>query len=121
MKNFIVSILLLIGSQSHAQVGVITITTEDFIPNAQWYVVKSDDPDWDNHVSFYAEVEVTKSVLQDILDDFDLKFKDGDPDEEGSLYWYLDNGNGYYSNVMFYLEEEGTASLDILTFTEEED
>ena len=121
MKKFIFPILLFVGSQVHSQIGVITITPDDYVPNAQWYVVKSDDTDWDNHLAFNAEVEITKSVLKDILDDFDLKFKDGDPDEEGSLYWYLDNSNGYYSNVMFYIQEDGTASLDIYTFSEEDE
>lgn len=120
MKKVLVLVLLLLGTRSFSQVGVVTINEDDLVPVGQWYVVNGDDV-WLNHVQYYSDLEDVKYVLEKLLLDYELTFKDGEPDENGDLFWNLDNGNGYYASVMFFLDPEGSANLDIYTFVPEEE
>ncbi len=118
MKKILLSVLLFIGTTCTAQVGIITITEDDLIPLNQWYVVSGDEK-WNSNMFYASTVKETKEVLSKILDDFDLKFKDGELDIDGNLNWYLDNSNGYYSTVIYWMDLDGTANLTIFCYEPE--
>lgn len=114
MKNLILLAFLFFGFKSSAQIGVVAINENDSIPYGQWYNIIGDA--YNSKIFFYDDAVLVDATLSNLLRPWDLGMTDAEVDEEGDLYWVVDNENGYTATV--YLIKDGENSI-ITIITEE--
>lgn len=120
MKKIVFCMILFVVFNSRAQYGVITIGPEEPTYYSQWYVINSDE--FKNHVFYYDEKKKVDALLTSILTPYNLKRKDGERDEEGDLYWVVDNNNnGFFSTIYLTIVDKEDARLTIVTAPYEEE
>jgi hypothetical protein len=94
MKLFILSIFLTTFLIVSAQVGIVTLDANpETVPLGQWYTIRSKD--YDNWMAFVDKPEISDSILIEMLAPWELTFEEAEFDEQGDMYWLLDNANGY--------------------------
>jgi hypothetical protein len=98
MRFFLLLFILAFYHYSSGQVGIITLEANpETVPLGQWYTIKSKDyKDW---MAFVDKPEISDSILIEMLAPWELTFEEAEFDEEGDMYWQLDNGNGYTATV----------------------
>jgi hypothetical protein len=97
MKNVLVTVLLLLGTRSFAQVGVVTIEKKDDPYLNMWFRV--DHKDYEHCIHFISEPDRVKSKLVEILEPYDLNTEDFETDEEGDKFWAIEDDNGFTSLI----------------------
>ena len=115
MKTILITLFILISIVVKSQIGVVTLDKgADYIPMNMWYTIA--DKDRKNQIYFTShQQEVTESLLEKILFDYDINFEDSlGVDSEGSPYWGIEMGNGFYSWV-YYTKEDNFYSIAIVT------
>ncbi len=103
--------LPLLGS---SQIGVLTLDSTDEVYYGQWYTLTGKE--YKNQVYYYDKKEIVDSLVLELLKPWNLTLKDGKFDEEGDLYWFLDNGNGFDATV--YITKKGDDSVITILTTE---
>jgi hypothetical protein len=118
MKKSILFIAFLLHGLCYAQVGVITINEDDYLPEDQWYLVRGEEHE--DIIFYYSDFEICKEVIDKILEGYDITFIEGGLNEDGSLAWVLDHLNGFISTMRFY-PNENYAIISIYTYKDEPD
>ncbi len=81
-----------------AQVGIVTLEANpETVPIGQWYTIRSKQ--FINWMAFVDKPEISDSILVEMLAPWELTFEEAEYDEQGDMYWILDNGNGYNATV----------------------
>jgi hypothetical protein len=112
MKKILFSALLVFAANSYAQVGLTTVRTNEPVPVGQWYHVNAK---WGkNRVFFYDLKANTDSILNQLLAPWDLTLANGEKDDAGDLFWFVDNDNGY-SATIFRIDEGEYVMLQIIS------
>ena len=120
MKKLIFLGAVLLSFYSYSQrVGVVMVSSDEPMPVDQWFVVCEEG--YENSVFYYSLPEDCMEVIDLILDPYELKFKDGELDDDGVLYWRLDNDNGYHSLVFYSLEDNETVVIEVATMLMEDE
>ena len=90
--------VLMLCQNYSAQVGIVTLDENpETVPVGQWYTIKSKEyNDW---MAFVDKPEISDSILIEMLAPWELTFEEAEFDEQGDMYWLLDNGNGYTATV----------------------
>jgi hypothetical protein len=96
------------------QIGVLTLDSTDEVYYGQWYTLTGKE--YKNQVYFYDKKEIVDSLVLELIKPWSLTLKDGKLDEEGDLYWFLDNGNGFDATV--YITKKGDDSVITILTTE---
>ena len=111
MKKILFSALLLFAAKSYAQVGVTTLRPKEPVPIGQWHNV---DAKWGkNRVFFYDLKANSDSILRQLLAPWELTIANGEQDEAGDLFWFVDNENGY-SATIYRIDEGEYVTLQII-------
>lgn len=97
-----------------AQIGLLTLDTTDEVYYGQWYTLNGKEHK--NQVYYYDKKEIVDSLVRELLNPWNLTLGDGKLDEEGDLYWFLDNGNGF--NATVYITQKGDDSIITILTTE---
>ena len=98
MKNPIFIYLLFFTQILSAQVGIVTLDANpETVPLGQWYTIRSKD--YNNWMAFVDKPEISDSILIEMLAPWELTFEEAEFDEQGDMYWLLDNANGYTATV----------------------
>ena len=105
--------VLLMSTFSYSQVGVITINIDDNIPIDQWYVLRGEEND--DVVCYHNDFKSCIELVNRILEDYHIDFVNANTDKDGSMYWFLDYGNGYGSSLNLFPDEED-GSIIIYTY-----
>lgn len=103
MKKILFSALLFVAASSSAQVGITTVRPKDHIPIGQWYHVNAK---WGKNRMFYYDLKSnTDTLLNQLLAPWELSLANGEKDDAGDLFWFIDNMNGYAASI--YRIDEG--------------
>jgi hypothetical protein len=113
MKKICLTILLFIAFNGSTQMGVITISSDEFAPYNQWYSIC--EVGYENEIFYYNKNHLADAVLTNLLRRWGLNIMDGVVDEDGDLTWQLDYHNGYSATVfMIRIEDKDDESLVIV-------
>ena len=113
MKKVVLSVLLFFALNTSAQIGVLTLGEKELPYYGQWYTV--DAKDYKNQVLFFDKIDIVDSLITELLKPWELELEDGEKDEDGDLYWLVDNGNGFNSSIYLVDLEDGDAQIIIVT------
>lgn len=103
MKKILFSGLLFFAANSYAQVGITTVRTNKPVPIGQWYHVNAR---WGKNQLFFYDLKAnTDTLLQQLLAPWELSIANGEKDDAGDLFWFIDNMNGYAATI--YRLDEG--------------
>jgi hypothetical protein len=103
MKKILFSALLFFAANSYAQVGITTVRTNKPVPIGQWYHVNAR---WGKNQLFFYDLKAnTDTLLQQLLAPWELSIANGEKDDAGDLFWFIDNMNGYAATI--YRLDEG--------------
>jgi len=103
MKNILFSALLFFAANGYAQVGITTVKTNKPVPVGQWYHVNAK---WGKNQLFFYDLKANSdTLLQQLLDPWELTIANGEKDDAGDLFWFIDNMNGYAATI--YRLDEG--------------
>ena len=119
MKNFLFYFFIVCSACANAQPGVLYIDNlEDPWPVAQTFVVLHGQPDM---LYFCAEESVSVAYLNELLSPYSVSLEDGEVEPDGDRLFYLDNGNGYSSTVLYYtIDGEGVIMIKTYFIDDEE-
>jgi len=112
MKKLILIAFLFLGFNSSAQIGVISISENDSIPYGQWYSIIGDA--YTSKIFYYNDGVLVDATLSNLLRPWALGMDDAEVDEDGDLYWIVDNENGYTATV-YLIDDEDNAIITIVT------
>jgi hypothetical protein len=121
MRLFLLLIFLAFNHYSSGQVGIITLDANpETVPLGQWYTIRSKD--YDNWMAFVDKPEISDSILIEMLAPWELTFEEAEFDEQGDMYWLLDNANGYTATVYRVKDgEDIMIQIQLELITEEEE
>jgi hypothetical protein len=112
MKKILFSALLFFAAKSYAQVGLTTLRSKDPVPIGQWYHVNAK---WGKNQAFYYDLKANSdSLLQQLLAPWELGIANGEKDDAGDLFWFIDNMNGYAA-TLFRIDEGEYVMLQIFS------
>jgi hypothetical protein len=112
MKKILFSALLFFAAKSYAQVGLTTVRSKEPVPIGQWYHVNAK---WgENRLFYYDNKANTDSIIHQILAPWELTIANGEKDDAGDLFWFIDNMNGYAA-TLFRIDEGDYVMLQIIS------
>jgi hypothetical protein len=112
MKKILFSALLFFAAKSYAQVGITTVRSKEPVPIGQWYHVNAK---WGKDRLFYYDIPAkTDSIIQQLLAPWGLTIADGEKDDAGDLFWFVDNLNGYAA-TLFRVDDGEYVNLQIIS------
>lgn len=113
MRKAIFTFLLFVGTTCNAQVGIITMKKNELPYYSQWYVI--DNKEFNNQLFYFDKEEMVDSLILELLKPWELTFDDSETDEDGDLFWTLDNDNGFTATLFKRSWDEEDAQIIILT------
>lgn len=113
MKKVVLSALLFIALNSSAQLGIITLNGKEQTYYGQWFVRNSKE--YKDHLMYYDQTEIVDSVLLNILEPWELSRLDSKKDDDGDLYWVVDNENGFSATIYLIKIDEKDSQIVIVT------
>ncbi len=113
MKKVVLSALLFIALNSSAQLGVITLNGKEQTYYGQWFVRNSKE--YKDHLMYYDQSQIVDSVLLNILEPWELSRLDSKKDDDGDLYWVVDNENGFSATIYLIKIDEKDSQIVIVT------
>ena len=101
------------NAQQTAQLGIVHIDkNSEEVPVDYWYVV--DDKDMENQMFYYNKVEMTQSVLKNMLADYGQSSETPfGKDEEGDNYWIVTHPSGNIAYIYYSLDGDSGFSMII--------
>ena len=111
MKKVLFSVLLMLGTRSFAQVGVVTIEKKDDLYLNMWFRI--DHKDYKHCIHFISQPETVKLKLVEILEPYDLNTEDFEKDEVGDKFWTIEDDNGFTSLIYLMDMENGLQEIMI--------
>ena len=113
MKKVVLSALLFIALNSSAQLGIITLNGKEQTYYGQWFVRNSKE--YKDHLMYYDQSQIVDSVLLNILEPWELSRLDSKKDDDGDLYWVVDNENGFSATIYLIKIDEKDSQIVIVT------
>ena len=113
MKKVVLSALLFIALNSSSQLGVITLNGKESTYYGQWFVRSSKE--YKDHLMYYDQTQIVDSVLLNILEPWELSRLDSKKDDDGDLYWVVDNENGFSATIYLIKIDEKDSQIVIVT------
>ena len=117
MKKVVLSALLFIALNSSAQLGIISLNSKEPSYYGQWFVRNSKE--FKDHLMYYDKTEIVDALLLTILEPWDLSLLDAKKDDDGDLYWVVDNDNGFNATVFLIKMDEHDSQIEIVTSVNE--
>ena len=117
MKTITLFLFMLFAEMASAQIGVVTIDEQDPYPIGQWFTLRGEENE--GVIGYYSDILTIRAKLGRFLSDYGLTVNEGEMDEEGNLYWGLDNNNGFYVTLSLILDED-MAYLYVYTYPADE-
>jgi hypothetical protein len=113
MKKVVLSVLLFISLNSNAQLGAITLNRKELPYYGQWFVINSKE--YKDHLMYFDQTEIVDSLLLNILEPWELSRLDSQKDDDGDLYWVVDNDNGFSATIYLIKIDEKDSQIVIVT------
>lgn len=118
MKKLILTLgmafaLFTTNAQQTTQLGIVHIDKNaEEVPVDYWYVV--DDKDMENQMFYYNKVEMTQSVLKNMLAAYGQSSETPfGKDEEGDNYWIITHPSGNIAYLYYSLDGDSGFSMII--------